>query len=49
VEGDPLAIVRLPLAEPGDKREIIVRSLQLLPGKALASGTAEERAAKVGE
>ena len=43
VDGDPLAIITLPLAEPGDKRNIILRSLQLLPGKAVASGTVEER------
>jgi hypothetical protein len=42
VEGDPLAIVMLPLAEPGDKREIIIRSLQLLPGTIVVTGTAEE-------
>lgn len=43
VEGDPLAIVTLPLAEPGDKREIILRSLELQPGTAIVTGTAEER------
>lgn len=43
VAGDPLAIITLPLAEPGDKRKIILRSLELLPGKAIASGTVEER------
>ena len=42
VEGDPQAIVTLPIAEPGDKRLIIVRSLQLLPGKVTAAGTADE-------
>lgn len=42
VEGDPQAIVTLPIAEPGDKRLIIVRSLELLPGKATAAGTADE-------
>lgn len=43
VDGDPLAIVTLPLAEPGDKREIILRSLELLPGRAMAGGTVAER------
>jgi hypothetical protein len=43
VESDPLAIITLPLAEPGDKREIILRSLELLPGQLIATGTAEER------
>lgn len=42
VDGDPLAIVALPIAEPGDKRAIVVRSLQLLPGKVTAAGTADE-------
>lgn len=42
VEGDPQAIVTLPLAEPGDKRTILIRSLELLPGKLFARGTAEE-------
>jgi hypothetical protein len=42
VEGDPQAIVTLPLAEPGDKRAIVIRSLELLPGKLTATGTAEE-------
>jgi hypothetical protein len=48
VEGDPLGIVMLPLAEPGEKREIIVRSLELQPGKMLVSGTAEEPMLKEG-
>ena len=43
VDGDPLAIVTLPLAEPGDKREIILSSLELQPGTAIITGTAEER------
>lgn len=42
VEGDPQAIVTLPLAEPGDKRAIVIRTLELLPGKLTATGTAEE-------
>lgn len=42
VDGDPQAIVTLPLAEPGDKRLIVVRSLQLLPGTVTAAGTADE-------
>jgi hypothetical protein len=42
IEGDPLGMVALPLAEPGDKREIIVRSLQLLSGRVVVSGTSEE-------
>jgi hypothetical protein len=43
VEGDPLAIITLPHSEPGDQREIILRSLELRPGKAIAAGTVEER------
>jgi hypothetical protein len=42
IEGDPQAIVTLPIAEPGDKRAIFIRTLELLPGKLLATGTAEE-------
>lgn len=42
VDGDPQAIVTLPIAEPGDKRLIVVRSLLLLPGKVTAAGTADE-------
>ncbi len=42
VAGNPLAIVTLPLAEPGDKRAIVIRSLQLQPGKVVATGTAHE-------
>ncbi len=42
IEGDPQAIVTLPIAEPGDKRHIIIRSLQLLQGKLTAAGTADE-------
>ncbi|WP_254509579.1 hypothetical protein [Anatilimnocola floriformis] len=40
IEGDPQAIVTLPIAEPGDKRAIVIRSLQLLAGKLVAAGTA---------
>lgn len=43
IEGDPQAIVTLPIAEPGDKRAIVIRSLQLLAGKLVAAGTATEQ------
>lgn len=43
VAGDPLAVVQLPRTEPGDKREIRIHSLGLLPGKAIVAGTVEER------
>ncbi|WP_425614509.1 hypothetical protein NA78x_004378 [Anatilimnocola sp. NA78] len=42
LDGDPLALVSLPLAEPGDKRAIVLRSLELTPGTLIATGTAEE-------
>lgn len=42
IEGDPQAIVTIPTAEPGDERAILIRTLQLLPGKLTVSGTAEE-------
>jgi len=42
VEGDPQAVVTLPIAEPGDKRLIVVRSLELLAGKLVATGTAAD-------
>jgi hypothetical protein len=42
VEGDPQAIVTLPIAGPGDKRAIVIHSLELLSGKMVATGTAEE-------
>jgi hypothetical protein len=42
IEGDPLGIITLPLAEPGDKREIIVRSIELRQDSILVTGTAEE-------
>ena len=42
IDGDPQAIVTLPIGEPGDKRAIVIRSLQLLSGKLVAAGTATE-------
>ncbi|QDU29814.1 hypothetical protein ETAA8_49290 [Anatilimnocola aggregata] len=44
VDGDPLALISLPLAEPDDKRSIVIRSLELSPGKLIATGTAEDTA-----
>ena len=39
IAGDPQAIVTLPL-EAGDKRQIVIRSLELKPGELIATGTA---------
>ena len=48
VEGDPQALITLPLAEPGDRRHILIRTLQLLPGQLTATGTAEEEDVRPG-
>lgn len=41
IDGDPLALVTLVPADPREKRTIEVRTLEVLPGKLVVTGTAE--------